>query len=81
MKKILLGFAASALLATPVLACPGMNHDETAAPKTAEKQKQEPAKKDDAKPADKAKDTDQKPAADTAKKAPEKKPGDKVSAR
>lgn len=63
MKKLGIIIAAASLsIATPVFACPG--HDEAAAPKTAEKSKDEKA------PADKAKETPkadaQKPA-DTAK--------------
>jgi hypothetical protein len=66
------------LFAAPAFACPNMDHDQAAPPKTADKAKEQPkkeeapAKKDDAKPADTAKKKDDaKPA--------EKKPGDKVS--
>ncbi len=51
MKKLGIIIAAASLsIATPVFACPG--HDDAAAPKTAEK-----AKDDKATPADKAKET------------------------
>ena len=72
MKKIFLALASTALLATPVLACP--NHDEAPAsgPKTAEKK---PA---DTKPATTA-TTKQTPAQATTK--PADKPADKVSSR
>lgn len=76
--KIAVAIVTSLALVAPALACPnsdhGSWHDETAAPKTADKDK---------KPAEKAdKKTEQKPA-DTAKakdtKEAPKKTGDKVS--
>jgi hypothetical protein len=67
MTKIVLALASTALLATPVLACP--NHDE-AAPQTKTAQK-----KTDSKPATTA-TTKQAPAP-----APATKPADKVSSR
>jgi hypothetical protein len=71
MKKLLLALASTALLTTPVLACP--NHDEAAPQtKTAEKK---PA---DTKPATTA-TTKQAPAPATTK--PADKPADKVSSR
>lgn len=75
--KIAVAIVTSLALVAPALACPNMDHDETAAPKTADKDKKPAEKKQDAaKP-------EQKPA-DTAKsketKDPNnKKPGDKVS--
>ena len=80
MKKLVLAFASVALLATPVLACP--HHEETTAPKTAEKDQKEAPKADKAKEAP-AKEAPAKDTAKTAKpaeKTTEKKP-DKVSAR
>ncbi len=62
--------------AVPAFACPNMDHDQTEAPKTAEKDKakEQPKAKDQPKAApskDTAKSKDAKPA--------DKKPGDKVS--
>jgi hypothetical protein len=77
MKKLVaaltvLGFAA------PVFACPNSDHDQAAAPKTAEKAKDAPKATPAPAPSKDPKAEPAKPA-DTAKKAPEKKPADKVS--
>ena len=84
MKQLatVIAFVSSAALASPVFACPNMDHDE--APRTAEKDKAPP--KDTAaapkapkteQPKDTAAGKDQKPADAKAKDA--KKPADKVS--
>lgn len=76
--KIAVALITSLALVAPALACPNMDHDDAAAPKTAEKDKKPAEKKQEAPKADK----DQKPA-DTAKakdtKEAPKKTGDKVS--
>ena len=67
-----LAIVTSLLFATPVFACPNMDHDNT--PKTADKKADAPKDQDKAK--EQPKQPDQKPAADTAKKeqpAPKKK--------
>lgn len=75
MKKLALAFATLCLAATPVLACPHSDKaEDTAAPRTAEKQKEAP------KTTDKAKAKDAPKTAKPAPKAPAKK-ADKVSQR
>ena len=72
-----LAIVASLLLATPVFACPNVDHGpghDNNAPKTADKKTDSPKTDDKAK--EQPKQPDQKPAADTAKKeqpAPKKK--------
>src|SRR5690242_1309702 len=85
MKKLatVIAFVSSAVIAAPVFACPGMDHDAPQIPRTAQKAKdakdtkgQDTAKaKDDA-----SKGADQKPA-DTAKAKDTTKKPDKVSSK
>ncbi len=63
--------------AVPAFACPNMDHDQTEAPKTADKAKEQPKAKDQPK-ATPAKDTKDTAKSKDAKPA-DKKPGDKVS--